>query len=177
MVHEEEIKHILAAKAEPEAFRPLYEKYHTQIFRFVFRRTLDESLSADLVSQVFLKALTKLDAYEDRGLPFSSWLYRIASNEVNMHFRSTKKRRAVSIDETGMDLMFEEIEQNDLKDKLEKLKRVLQQLPQNAVQLIELRFFEKRPFKEIGEILGITENNAKVKTYRLLDSMKKQWDD
>ena len=36
-----------------------------------------------------------------------------------------------------------------------------------------MRFFEKRAFKEIGEILNITENNAKVRTYRVLDEMKK----
>jgi len=41
------------------------------------------------------------------------------------------------------------------------------------LQLIELRFFEKRPFKEIAEILNLTETNAKVKLYRILERVKK----
>ena len=48
-----------------------------------------------------------------------------------------------------------------------------QELPEDELQLIEMRFFEKRSFKEIGEILEITENNAKVKTYRILEKLKK----
>jgi len=39
--------------------------------------------------------------------------------------------------------------------------------------MIELRIFESRPFKEIGEILSITENNAKVRFYRIIDKLKK----
>jgi len=165
---------IEAAKKNPEQFRPIYENYYPAIFRFINRRTSDEHTTADICSQVFLKALSNIEKYEDRGFPFSSWLYRIASNEVNMHFRNIQKKRTVSIDYSGIDLIFEELDQSDLKDKIDKLKKVLQTLPFAAMQLIELRFFEKRAFKEIGEIMGITENNAKVKTYRLLDSLKKE---
>ena len=49
---------------------------------------------------------------------------------------------------------------------------LLSHLDAGSMQMIEMRFFEKRPFAEIGQILGITENHAKVKTYRLLDKLK-----
>nr|MDQ3072000.1 sigma-70 family RNA polymerase sigma factor [Bacteroidota bacterium] len=55
----------------------------------------------------------------------------------------------------------------------ERLLQSLQQLEENELQLVEMRYFEKRPFREIGEILDITENNAKVKLYRVLDKLKK----
>ena len=45
-------------------------------------------------------------------------------------------------------------------------------LKENQLQLIEMRFFEKRSFKEIGEIIGLTENNAKVKTFRAIVKLK-----
>jgi RNA polymerase sigma-70 factor (ECF subfamily) len=45
------------------------------------------------------------------------------------------------------------------------------------VQMLELRFFEKRAFKEIGDILNMTENNAKVKVYRLLQKMRKLFEE
>jgi RNA polymerase sigma-70 factor (ECF subfamily) len=49
----------------------------------------------------------------------------------------------------------------------------MQQLKEKDMEIIEMRFFEERPFKEIAEILNITESNAKVKTYRILEKMKK----
>jgi RNA polymerase sigma-70 factor (ECF subfamily) len=50
----------------------------------------------------------------------------------------------------------------------------LDNLKDADLQLIELRFFEHRPFKEIAEILDMTESNAKVKTYRILERLKKR---
>jgi RNA polymerase sigma-70 factor (ECF subfamily) len=55
---------------------------------------------------------------------------------------------------------------------LELLPVVLESLSQDELHLIELRFFEQRPFKEVAQILNITENYAKVKVYRVLDKMK-----
>ena len=51
--------------------------------------------------------------------------------------------------------------------------KVLHDLPEDDLQLVEMRYFEKRAFKEIAEILEITENNAKVKVYRVLERLKK----
>ncbi|MDX1627179.1 MAG: sigma factor, partial [Fulvivirga sp.] len=70
------------AKRDPQAFGKLYDRYFEGIFQFILRRTDDESLTADLCSQTFLKALQHIKKYEHRGVPFSAWLYRIASNEV-----------------------------------------------------------------------------------------------
>lgn len=170
----EEAEQIILAKRNPHAFGPLYEKYHAAIFRFVLRRTADETLAADLCSDVFLKALSNLHKYKDRGLPFSSWLYRIASNEVNSFYRSQKKRRVVSIEDSGVQLIFEELDQSELTDKINILKRFMSDLPEKSVQLLELRFFEKRSFREMGEILDISENNAKIRTYRVLNKLRKK---
>jgi len=67
----------------------------------------------------------------------------------------------------------EETDQIYDQDKQNKLIKALSQLKEDKLNLIEMRFFEKRSFKEIASILGITENNAKVKTYRALDEVKK----
>ncbi|NJM24972.1 MAG: hypothetical protein HC859_05145 [Bacteroidia bacterium] len=85
---------IRASQRDPSAFRPLYEKYYRTLFRFILYRVADKEVTADLTSQVFLKALLHLDKFQLRGFPFSSWLYRIAINECNDFFRKTKKARA-----------------------------------------------------------------------------------
>ena len=61
----------------------------------------------------------------------------------------------------------------DLENLYTKLSLALQELRTETLHLIELRFFEQRPFKEIGIILNISENNAKVKTYRAIDQLRK----
>lgn len=164
------------AQQNPAKFRVLYNRYYESIFRFIYNRTVDETLAADLTSETFLKAMNKLDKYVFKGVPFSAWLFRIASNEIAQHFRKNKKTRVVALEErTTHDLADEYDDNEDLDINLKLLKNVIQDLKPSEVELLELRFFEKRPFKEIANILDITENNAKVKVYRLLQKMKKRF--
>ncbi len=165
---------IKVAKKDASAFRSLYEKYYKPIFRFVMNRTQDESLAADITSQVFMKAMKKLSSYEFRGVPFSAWLYRIASNEITQHYRKASKNRVVSIQETNVSEWVEEIELDRYEDKKNMMLQLLNDLKESDLEIIELRFFEQRSFKEIADILNLTESNAKVKVYRILERMKKK---
>ncbi len=168
----EEWEEIKAAQRDPVLFRPLYDRYFESIYRFVFRRTADEELTEDLCSQVFLKAMQKLDTYQYKGVPFSSWLFRIAANEVAQYYRQNKKNRVVSANESDFTDMKDEMDDKEEEAHLENLIKVLDTLKDTDLQLIEMRFFEQRPFKEIAEILDMTESNAKVKTYRILERLK-----
>ena len=165
---------IQAAQQNPAQFRPLYERYYDPIFRFVFRRTADESLSADLCSQVFLKAIQRLDRYTFKGVPFSAWLYRIASNEVAQHFRGNQQQRVVSINDSHVEELANELGAIDDGRQLENMVRLLDDLNPDDLEIIEMRFFEDKPFREIADILQITEANAKMKTYRILGRLKKK---
>lgn len=173
---EEEWLEVQAAQQNPAKFRVLYNRYHQPIFRFVYKRTIDEVLAADLTSQVFLKAMQKIDKYVFKGVPFSAWLFRIASNEIAQHFRKQNKNRVVALEERTIQNLEDEYEdKEDLDINISLLKTVIQDLKPEEVEILELRFFEKRPFKEVADILDITENNAKVKIYRLLQKMKKRF--
>jgi RNA polymerase sigma-70 factor, ECF subfamily len=165
---------IEAAQKEPQQFSVLYNRYYDPVFRFVYRRLDSKDLAADICAQVFLKAMTHLGTYKHRGLPFACWLYRIAGNELRQLFRNSSRHRTLNIETSGMQRMMEELEENSLDEYHAKMLRVLPELPEDELQLVEMRYFEKRHFKEIGEILGITENNAKVRLYRILDKMKKK---
>ena len=169
---EEELSWILRAQKNPESFGPLYKKYHEQIFRYIYQRMNDEELAFDITSQVFIKAMTNLHKYEYRGVPFASWLYRIAKSELYQSFRNKKAERTVNLESYHLTEIMEEIEEEDLEHQKSNLLLTLVKLNEKDLQLIEMRFFEKRSFKEIGEILAITENNAKVKTFRALEKLK-----
>lgn len=169
---EQEQELIKEAKKDASKFSVLYKKYYEQIFLFIIKRVESEDTAADITSQVFLKALTNLSKYKEIGLPFSSWLFRIARNEVYDLYHHNKVEMVVSLESKGVCKIITEIGENE-KEDYTKLNMALELLADDEMELIELRFFETRQFKEIGEILDITENNAKVKTYRILDKLKK----
>jgi len=153
-------------------FCTLYEKYYENILRYVYQRVNTKEEAIDITGQVFLNAMVNLKKYSFRGLPFSSWLYRIAANELLMLFRKNKNKRCINIDETGLHNIAAE-----LKDELEETRQkilvaALSQLSIEDYELIQMRFFEQRSFAEMAEILNISENNAKVKTYRVIDKLK-----
>jgi RNA polymerase sigma-70 factor, ECF subfamily len=164
---------IEAAKQNPENFGPLYDKYYKQIFGYVYQRMDCKDTAFDLTSQVFLKALSNLEKYEYKGVPFASWLYRIAHSEVMQLFRTKKNLRTVNADIGDLKNICEEVEEEYMEQYKGILMTVIKDLPEDDLQLVELRFFEKRAFKEIAEILNITETNAKVKLYRILERVKK----
>lgn len=164
---------IEAAKENPDHFAPLYEKYYKQIFGYLYQRMDDKDTAFDLTAQVFLKALTNIGRYEYKGVPFASWLYRIAHSELMQLFREQKNKRSINADIGDLRFICEEVEEFYLEEYIPVLKRAISELDADDLQMVELRFFEKRAFKEIGEIMSITENNAKVRMYRILERLKK----
>jgi RNA polymerase sigma-70 factor, ECF subfamily len=169
----EELVIIEAAKLNPEKFAPLYDKYYKQIFNYVYQRMESKDTAFDITSQVFLKALTNLQKYQFKGVPFASWLYRIAHNEVMQLFRTQKDKRAINADVGDLRFICEENDEPFFEEYIPVIKRLIQELNSDDLQMVELRFFEKRPFKEIAEILDITEVNAKVRMYRIIEKLKK----
>lgn len=174
---EEEQGWIRRAQKDPEKFGPLYRKYHEQIFRYIYQRMDDRELALDITSQVFMKALNNINKFEFRGLPLSSWLYRIAKSELYQAFRDQKVQRTVNIETVHLSSMVLEMEGDENTENRDKLFRMLKKLNEKDLQLIELRYFEKRSYREIGEILDLTENNAKVKSFRALEKLKKHFID
>ncbi|HET6993177.1 MAG TPA: sigma-70 family RNA polymerase sigma factor [Bacteroidia bacterium] len=162
-----------SARKDPEQFKGLYNKYYERIFLYVWQRVDDKELAFDVTSQVFLKAMMNLHKYEFKGVPFASWLYRIAKSEVYTAFRQQQAKRTVNIDTSGLGDMMDDMEEDKYAPYIDIIKEAVTDLEEDDMQFIEMRFFEKRAFKEIAEILGITENNAKVKTYRILEKLKK----
>ncbi|HYG51522.1 MAG TPA: sigma-70 family RNA polymerase sigma factor [Flavobacteriales bacterium] len=161
------------AKQNPAAFSPLYEKYYEPILRFVYQRCSDKETAYDITAHVFLKAMQNLKNYTFKGLPFSSWLYRIARNEVIDHHRQKPHERAVSIDKTGLVNILHETDDSLKEEHIQLILKELKTLSEDEMQIIEMKYFEKRQFREIAEILDITETNAKVRAHRIIEKLRK----
>jgi RNA polymerase sigma-70 factor (ECF subfamily) len=171
----EENSLIQATRKNPEKFSAIYDKYFEGIFYFIYRRTDDEDIASDLCSQTFLKALQNIKKYEFRGLPFSAWLFRIASNEVNKYYYKKKKTKVFSLEEERVMELFEDEEHSFSQEQIELLVKVLKDMPTDTVEVLELRFFEGRSFKEIAFILNIGESGAKMRLYRAVEKLRKDF--
>ena len=174
----EDKQFIVAAKKDPRAFGALYNKYFEQIYLFIYKRVQDEAVAGDVCQDAMLKAMHNIRKYEDRGFPFSAWLYRIASNELNLFFRAQKKMYTVQVEDKHLKSVMLEVNIGEAEktDDQEKLIKVLSNLKPEHTEIIELRFFLQYSFKEIAEFYDITEANAKMRLYRILDKVKKTWD-
>jgi RNA polymerase sigma-70 factor, ECF subfamily len=160
------------SKKNPRAFGEIYEKYFDQIFNYILRQIGDDELAGDLCSQTFVNALNNLSRYEFRGFPFSAWLYKIAGNEVNKHYRKHKGKIIFSIEELKVRELMEQSDDDWDEELINRLIQYMNELPTEMVQVLELRFFENKDFKEIAFILDMTESGAKMRTYRALDKLR-----
>lgn len=172
---QEEYKVLEKSRKDPQAFSILYERYFDRIFNFIYRQTDDEDLTSDLCSQTFLNALKSVGKYEFRGFPFSAWLYKIASNEVNKHYRKLKTEKVFSIEELRIRELIDQSNTDWDEEVIARLMNFLKELPTEMLEVLELRFYEDKDFKEIAFILDITESGAKMRTYRALDRLRKNF--
>src|SRR3954468_1584647 len=83
-------------RGDPEAFGSLFDVYYGPVYRYVAARVGRPSDAEDLAQLVFVKALEALPRYEQRGVPFGGWLFRLARNVVIDHVRT--RREHVTLD-------------------------------------------------------------------------------
>jgi RNA polymerase sigma-70 factor (ECF subfamily) len=180
----EEKELIRRAQRTPDAFAELYDQYYPRIFGYILRRTANLETAQDLTSETFFNALNKLWQFRWRNVSFSSWLYKIASNEINQHFRKAEYRKSISLEELreqGFELVSSSEPENELIEAQEQLKQhrefreVLDKvvrLPARYQEVIALRFFEQKQIKEISEILGKKEGTVKSLLHRALERLR-----
>lgn len=166
---EEEIR---LAKSNPKAFESLYVRYFERISRYIYHRIEDKETAFDLTSTVFYKALKNLPNYKNKGFPFSSWLYKIAFNEIHQHYRKTKTQPVLSLNNKGLSDIIENLPENEYPINDAQLFEALELLKDDEVEIINMRFFESRSFKEIADILEMGESACKMKLYRIIEKIK-----
>ncbi|MBN1783260.1 RNA polymerase sigma factor [bacterium] len=171
---------IQAAKKDPESFQYLFNKYHDQIYNFVLRRIYHREMAQDITANTFMKALEKLHQFQYKGIPFSSWLYRIAVNEVNLVYRKRKRsialteQRSLHLAHDGAtdDSLIQHENEMETEAQFKKIHEAVMQLKPKYQDAISLRYFEEKSIREIAEILGISENTVKTHIRRALQNLR-----
>jgi len=163
------------AKAEPEAFGHLYDRYVDKVYNYIYHRVGNHHDAEDLTARVFHQALLHIPRYKDRGAPFSSWLYRIAHNLVANWHRDRSRRQVVSLDQVaqvGNPTDGGPLEQVTLDERRSVLLAAIRELPAERQQLLTLKFVERLPNAEIGEIMGRSEGAIKSLYHRTLQALR-----
>ena len=142
----------------------IYKRYSQIVFHFFYIRCRDLELAEDLMQETFLRALEAIDSY-DASCKISTWLCQIAKHLLYQHWEKNNRARLEELEEeleASNDTERQAIARLELMDVWDKL----QALPADMKKVIELRVLGDLSYKEIGEMLGKSENWARVTFYR-----------
>ena len=143
-----------------------------QIFAYTFTLTRDRELAEDVTAATFAKGLEELPRFEWRGVPYSSWLYRVASNLV------ARQRRRPGWIELSPSMASDDISPPDeieRRDRAEEVRAAVRALPDDQRQAVALRFAAEMHNREIAEIMGRSEGAVKLLTFRALTTLRKRF--
>jgi RNA polymerase sigma-70 factor, ECF subfamily len=172
---EEESALVAQARQDPAAFGVLYARYIDRVYAYIYHRVGNVQETEDLTARTFYRALDKLETYEDRGLPFSAWLFRIAHNLVANWHRDRSRRRFLSFDRLWShsnegDTPEEYLE---LAEKHEALWAAINRLPAERKDLLLYKFSSRLSNLEIGQMMDKSEGAIKSLYFRTLASLRK----
>ncbi len=162
-----------AQKNDPDAFTQIYEEHFDKIYRYVFMRVRTRMEAEDLTQQVFLNALQSISSYKWKGVPFISWLFRIAHNQVIDHHRKVSKVQTTSLevpmastDPDPVDIVEKEID-------VERVKKAMVGLTDLQREVISLRFAGELSTAEAAKVMGKKEGAVKALQHSALAALKR----
>lgn len=161
-----------ARAGDADAFGALYDAYVERIFRYVRLRVGDEMESEDLTEHVFIRAWQAIRRYQDRGRPFSAWLYAIAANVLTDHFRSQRPRGILDPDLIDPSPARDPVAAAETNSQRSALERAIRRLSPDQQQVIILRFIEGLSPAEVAATLGKREGTVRVIQHRALVALR-----
>lgn len=162
---------------EASAYRSLVEKHQDLVYTIVHRIVTRSEEAEEVAQDVFVKAYQKLADFKAES-KFSTWLYRIAYNTAVSHTRK-KKVDFLAMDEEMIENHGEietkqEIMGLTLNEQSELLQKALGTLPRTDNLIISLYYYHGKDLDEISEIVDLTQNNVKVKLFRIRKKLLKE---
>ena len=158
-----------------ESFEIVYEKYFSDIYNFIYGQILHRERAEDLVSDIFVKAMTNYERFDPSRASVRTWLTNIARNTLIDDYRKNSIRKSVSLDdEDNYTEPSYEDEYKILKEDDEReVYRILSLLSESERELAGMIYFQNMKNNEIGEILGINAKAVSERRRRLLAKCRK----
>jgi RNA polymerase sigma factor (sigma-70 family) len=165
---------------EQSAYAELMERYRDSIYFMLFRMVSNRDDADDLTIEAFGKAFSRLKQYQP-NYAFSTWLFKIASNNCIDFIRREKKKKIVSLDNSfenedgdrlSIDVRADALdpEESIIKDqKVKMMREVVEKLKPRYRDLIKLRYFDELSYEEIAEELQLPLGTVKAQLFRARD--------
>ncbi len=166
-------------KRTPACFSKLYDRYAPKVFGKCLALLKDRTEAEDATQEIFVKVFSKMASFDERA-KFSTWLYSITYNLCIDRLRKRKKERELfsEEDENAGDKIEEVDDRQLLEMELDRLKVVLEKIPEGDKMLLLMKYLDGMQIKEIARILGKTESaikmrikRAKLKARRVYESL------
>jgi RNA polymerase sigma-70 factor (ECF subfamily) len=164
-----------AQQGDQVALTQLYEAHFDRIYRYIAIKIGDRTEAEDMTQQVFLHAIKSLSGYREKGMHFSSWLYRIAHNQVVDYLRKKSRRITVSLDESlpipaadGDPKILVE-----MKIAMEEVVVATKKLTAAQQEVISLRFAAELSITEVAGVMGKSEGAIKALQHSAIVALRK----
>jgi len=162
-----------AQDGETEAFGVLYEEHEGRVFRYVFARTGQVEQAEDLTQEVFVRAFHGIRSYRDRGMPFSSWLLRIAHNLVIDHYRWVTKHRSVELADVQLASDEDPVAEVEKKAEIRRILEAVPNLTPGQREVISLRFGAGLHLAEAAAVMGKSIGAVKMLQHQAVTRLKR----
>lgn len=148
-------------KDKLSAFQKLVDTYESALLRYVAKLTGNPSCAEDVVQNTFIKFIRKWEKGLEVSSEVASWLYRVAHNEAVDHVRSEARIRKLHAEHGGECLSRPESgAAPEVTERAESAAQALARLPERERQLVILKVYEEKSYKEIAEITGLSVSNV-----------------
>jgi len=165
-----------AQKGDLKAFEKLVNQHKSKVFTLAMRILQHREEAEDAAQDVFIQAYKSLRQFQGKA-KFSTWLYKIC-----YHISVDRLKAAENLKQKSQYLAYET--QNDYSKAFDEnmvqteqqvfVQKLLLLLPEEERFIVSLFYFDELSLKEIASVVGITENNAKVKLHRSRIFLQKQ---
>ncbi|MEL7834725.1 sigma-70 family RNA polymerase sigma factor [Fodinibius sp. Rm-B-1B1-1] len=176
---------VLVKKAkggDEKAYKKLVDKYERALYFHILKMVKDREQVEDLVQEAFVKAFDNLNTYSN-SYAFSTWLYRIATNNTIDYLRK-KKLKTLSIDKPmktkdgEMEMQLPDESASTDRDIIKKQRKQIVQnaiddLPEKYRKVIELRHMEEKSYQEIAKVLDKPLGTVKAHIFRARELLYK----
>jgi RNA polymerase sigma-70 factor (ECF subfamily) len=161
-----------AITGESSAFGRLYDEYQPKIYRFILIKVGHREEAEDLTHQVFLKAWQNIATYEERGLPFSGWLYEIARNQVIDHYRTKQVHTPLDFLEDHLVAEDNHEQSLDRQISLKKIRTLMSKLTPEQEDVLLMRFVDDLSVQEVSKIMKKSEGAVKLLQHRAIKRLR-----
>jgi len=168
---EEERQLVEAAKTDPAAFAKLYDRYVDAIHAYVYHQTGSWERAEDVTATTFMRAYAEIGKFEWRGVPYSAWLYRVASHLV---LRDHRRPGWIELPEGLVDPGEGPEDAAVRSEQVRRIQAAVRHLTPDQRQAITLRFGSGLRNAEVAQVMRKSEGAVKLLVFRALKSLEKR---